>query len=76
MDTKILKELLGKKNVVSVGRGHKKVGGVSTGIPCIVVGVTKKLPLADLSAQDIIPKTVGNHPEEVDVVEVGEIKLL
>ena len=76
MDTKILKELMSKRNVVSVGRGHKKVGGKDTGIPCIVVGVTKKVPLADLSAQDIIPRKIGNHPEEVDVVEVGEIKLL
>ncbi len=76
MDTKIVKELLGKKNVVSIGRGHKKVGGKDTGKPCIIIGVTKKLPLADLTAQDIIPKTVGNHPQETDVVEVGEIKLL
>jgi len=76
MDTKTLKELLGKKNVVSVGRGIKKVGGVSTGRQCIVIGVKKKLPLADLSAQDIIPAKIGNHPQETDVVEMGEIKLL
>ncbi len=76
MDTKILKELLGRKNVVSVGRGHKKVGGKDTGRPCIVIGVTKKLSPADLTAEDIIPQTIGNHPQETDVVEVGEIKLL
>ena len=76
MDTKILKELMSKRNVVSVGKGIKKIGGVSTGRPCIVIGVKKKLPLADLSAQDVIPRTVGNSAQEVDVVEVGEIKLL
>ena len=76
MDTKIVKELLGKKNVVSVGRGHKRVGGVSTGRPCIVIGVTKKVSLADLSAEDLIPKSVGNNAQETDVIEVGDIKLL
>lgn len=76
MDNKILKALLAKKNVVSIGKGHKKVGGVDTGRPCIVIGVRKKLPLADLSAQDVIPKMVGNHAQETDVVEVGEIRLL
>lgn len=76
MDAKVLKELLSKSNVVSVGRGHKRVGGKDTGIPCIVIGVIKKFPLADLKAQDVIPKMVGNEPEETDVIEVGEIKLL
>lgn len=76
MDTKILKELMGKKNVVSVGKGHKRIGGKDTGRPCIVIGVKKKLPPADLSAEDIIPRKIGNSVEETDVVEVGEIKLL
>jgi len=76
MDAKILGELLAKKNVVSVGRGHKKVGGVDTGRPCIVIGVRKKLPLADLAFEDIVPKIIGNPGEETDVVVVGEIKLL
>ena len=76
MDKKILKELLAKKNVVSVGKGIKKVGGVSTGRQCIVIGVTKKLPIADLSAQDVIPKIIGIFPGETDVITVGEIRLL
>ena len=76
MDDKILRGLLMKKNVVSVGKGHKKVGGVDTGRPCIVIGVKKKLPLADLTTEDIIPQTIGNHPQETDVVELGEITLL
>lgn len=76
MDAKILGELLAKKNVVSVGKGIKKVGGVSTGRLAIIIGVKKKLPLADLAAQDIVPKVIGNPGEETDIVEVGEIKLL
>ena len=76
MDNKILKELMAKKGVVSVGRGIKKTGGVSTGRPCIVIGVKKKVPLADLSTEDILPQSVGNEPEETDVVELGEITLL
>lgn len=76
MDNKILQELLTKKNVVSVGKGHKKVNGVDTGIPCIIVGVRKKLPLSKLSARDIIPKFLGNPGLETDVIEVGRIKLL
>jgi hypothetical protein len=69
-------ELLKKKNVVSVGKGRKKVGGVDTGRLAIVVGVKKKLPLSFLAAEDVIPKAVGNPPMETDVIEVGEIKLL
>ena len=76
MDKKIIHELLGKPNVISVGRGHKKVKGVDTGKPCIVIGVSKKLPLSELEPKDIIPKTVGNTPEVTDIVELGEIKLL
>ncbi|MDO9333637.1 MAG: hypothetical protein Q7T57_03840 [Dehalococcoidales bacterium] len=74
MNNKILKELLTKPNVVSVGRGRKKVGGVDTGKPCIVVGVKKKLPLSALKSKDIIPLRIGE--EETDVVELGEIRLL
>lgn len=76
MDKKILKELLSKPNVVSVGQGYKKVDGVSTGRPCIVVGVKKKVPLSALKAKDIIPIMVGDSQEETDVIEIGEVRLL
>jgi hypothetical protein len=75
MDAKTLRGLLAKKNVVSVGKGRKRVGGKDTGRNCIVIGVTKKVPPANLTAQNIIPKIVGSG-EETDVVELGEIKLL
>ena len=76
MDTKIVKDLMSKKNVVSVGKGHKKVGGVDTGEECIIVGVTKKLPLSMLQTENIIPTTIGNPRVKTDVTEVGDIKLL
>ena len=76
MNNKIVKELLAKKNVVSVGRGHKKVDGKDTGVPCIVVGVQKKLPLSELKTKDVIPLSVGNEETVTDVIEMGEIRLL
>ena len=75
MDKQAL-ELLKKKNVVSVGKGRKKAGGVDTGRPCIVVGVTKKLPLSSLDVKDVIPRTLDNPSVETDVIEVGTIQLL
>ena len=75
MNKQVLK-LLSKANVVSVGRGRKKIGGVDTGRDAIVVGVKKKLPLSALSVGDVIPKSIGNPPMETDVIEVGKFKAL
>jgi len=69
-------ELLKKPNVVTVGRGRKRIGGVDTGRLAVVVGVRKKLPLSALSAKDVIPKTIGNPTVETDVIEVKELRLL
>lgn len=68
------KNLFKKTNVVSVGIGRKIVGGKDTGREAIVVGVVKKVPLSELSARDVIPKTIMG--KVTDVVEVGEIKAL
>ena len=68
------RELLLKQNVVMVGPGTKIVGGVDTGRPAVVVGVSKKVPWNTLAVEDIIPRSIGG--EETDVVEVGEINLL
>lgn len=76
MNSKMAKELLAKPGVVSVGRGYKKIDGVSTGEPCIIVGVKKKLPLSALKSKDVIPQKVGSSQEITDVVELGDIKLL
>lgn len=67
-------KLLKRENVVLVGKGKKIIGGVNTGRDCIVVGVTKKLSLAQLKKRDIVPKKIAGV--ETDVIETGEIKLL
>lgn len=74
MDRTIYRDLLKKKNVVMVGLGIKMTDGVSTGMPAIVIGVSKKEPLTALSAGDIIPREVKGM--ETDVVQVGEIVAL
>lgn len=74
MRQRTIKTLLKKKNVVSVGRGKKKVNGVTTDFDAVVVGVYKKVPISQLSKKDIVPEIVDG--EITDVIEVGEIKLL
>lgn len=67
-------EILRKKNVLGVGLGTKKTRGKDTGRICITVMVEKKVSLAALSKDDIIPNTVGPIP--TDVIETGKIKAL
>lgn len=74
MDSKAIRQLMKHKNVVSIGTGIKKKGGLPTGQKAVVVGVKKKLPLAQLAAEDIVPQSIDGKPS--DVVEVGEIKAL
>jgi hypothetical protein len=62
-----MKELLKKKNVVAVVKGRKIVAGVNTGREAIVIYVTEKIPLAQLSAKDIIPKTINGIESDVQV---------
>ncbi|MCL6478802.1 MAG: S1 family peptidase [Peptococcaceae bacterium] len=65
---------LGKKNVVGVGVGMKKVGLERTEQPSIIVFVEKKWKEEDLPREHIIPKKIsGVH---IDVVETGRIRLL
>ena len=71
---KFTAELLQKRNVVMVGLGTKKVGGVDTGKVAMVVGVKQKLPLSELAAEDVVPTQIKGLV--TDVIEVGEIKLL
>ena len=67
-------ELLRKANVVAVGIGHGKRGGVPTQEVCIVVSVKNKVPLSKLKPRDVIPAEIEKVP--VDVVETGEIRAL
>jgi hypothetical protein len=64
-------ELLKKANVVGVGVGLRKKGGVQTGEVALVVMVSRKLPRDQLAPRDIIPSTIDGVI--VDVQEVGEI---
>lgn len=55
--------LMALPNVVSVGIGERD------GRPTIVVGVTEKVPSAELAPEELIPETLEGH--EVDVQELG-----
>lgn len=66
--------LLSRKNVVACGVGFKETGGRITDEPCVVVSVTKKMPEAQLSPADIVPKKLGEV--RTDVVETGVIRAL
>lgn len=66
--------LFSKPNVVLVdvsGKTNKITRGVDTGRPAIVVGVVKKLPIAALAVEDVIPMQVDGV--ETDVIEAGII---
>jgi len=64
--------IMQKPGVVSAMAGTKIKNGIDTGIPCIVVGVKKKLPKNKLSSKDLVP---SNLPDNVitDVIEIEEI---
>lgn len=66
--------ILEKPNVVGVGVGYKRTNGVVTDELSVVVMVRKKLPIAGLEPQDVLPRQVDNV--KVDVIEVGEIRAL
>ena len=65
--------LFGKPNVLTCGVGFKESEGVITDEPCVVVGVMKKVPKAQLTAQELVPKVLS-QAIKTDVVEVGQIR--
>lgn len=65
--------LFGKPNVITCGVGFKESQGAITDEPCVVVGVTKKVPQAQLTAQELVPKALSQNIK-TDVVEVGQIR--
>lgn len=71
---KIKDALIGKKNVVGVGVGHKKVGSMRTKQPSIIVFVEKKESKDSLSRSELIPENVDGV--YVDVIEIGKVRLL
>jgi len=64
-------DLLKKKNVTGVGVGYKVRGGQVTDELCLVTLVRRKVAVAELSAQDLVPKDIQGVV--TDVLEVGEI---
>ena len=67
--------IMKKPGVISAYAGTKTRNGIDTGIPCIVVGVKKKLPKNKLDSKDLIPSGL---PDNVitDVIEVKEITIV
>ncbi len=63
--------LLRKANVVGVGVGLRRRAGAQSREVAIVVLVRRKVPRAQLAAEDIVPSEIEGVP--VDVQEVGEI---
>lgn len=65
-------ELMSKSNVVGVAVGYKGDKTSESGELAVVVLVQQKLPLAALSASDVVPKTVDGV--RTDVYEVGYLR--
>jgi len=65
-------EIFEKKNVQSFYAGTKIKNGVDTGEPCIIIGVTRKEKLENLSQKDLIPKELSNSIK-TDIVQEDEI---
>jgi hypothetical protein len=70
-----MKTLLQKKNVIITFKGTKKVKGKDTGKPCLVVGVSKKEDLQNLSEEDRIPKQT-EEGQLTDVIVFSKVKAL
>lgn len=68
----VVEELFRRKHVVACGLGFKVRGDRLTDQLSLVVSVTHKVPVSDLSADDLIPQNVSGL--ETDVVETGHIR--
>ena len=65
-------DLMRKANVVGVGIGLRQREGQPTHELAIIVSVTHKVPFAQLSPGDVIPRELEGVP--VDVQAVGELR--
>lgn len=68
----VQEDLMRRENVVGVAVGNKGDKTDPNGEPAVVVLVERKLPLAALSATDVIPKQVDGV--RTDVYEVGYLR--
>jgi hypothetical protein len=64
-------QLMQLTNVVATGVGYKIAGDTLTDELSVVVSVTKKLPLAQLTESTTVPKTINGT--KTDVIETGPI---
>jgi hypothetical protein len=64
-------DLARRPNAVAVGVGYKISNGQNTGELAVIVSVSRKIPLAQLSEAEAVPKTLDGI--KTDVVETGEI---
>jgi hypothetical protein len=67
-------QILARANVVATGIGYKITKGKKSSTLSIVCSVEKKLPVSQLSIQDIVPGIINGIP--TDVVETGVIRAL
>ncbi len=65
-------ELLAKANVIGVGVGLRRKGGITTDEPVLVVLVSQKMPRVQLAEGDFVPDRIEDVP--VDVQEIGFIR--
>lgn len=63
-------ELMGKKNVFSIGVGFKYVNGKKTDDICISCGVTEKVDKSELFKSDLIPNKIQGIPTDVTLGEI------
>jgi S1-C subfamily serine protease len=62
-------DIIKKKNVVLVIRGRKKVNDIDTGRVAMVVYVTKKVPLRELSKADVVPEEIDGLESDVQIAK-------
>ena len=67
-------QLLTRTNVVATGIGYKVSEGKKTATLSIICTVVQKRPQSKLSAQEMIPSSIGGFP--TDVVQTGVIRAL
>lgn len=65
------KHLAGRANTVAVGVGYKISGGVVTNELAVIVSVRRKVPAAELTEAELVPKTLDGA--RTDVIETGDI---
>jgi hypothetical protein len=71
---RMVTDFMRRRNVVACGIGYKVRGSERTDEPCVMVSVSRKQPVSELSSSDLIPAQVDDVL--TDVIETGEIVAL